>query len=92
MLPMYCEMLKNIKSWDTFCRNSTKRCNGSFFENQMWFHPFCYMDGCKLVFFNTLTLGASSQYLLPRTDVPSTLSMFIRQRGPVASELPIGDL
>ena len=40
-------MCKSMK--DTFCRNPKKRYNGSLFENQMWFHPFCDMDGCKPV-------------------------------------------
>ena len=25
-----------------------ERCNGSLFENKMWAHQFCYVDGCKL--------------------------------------------
>ena len=46
---MWCEMLKKIKSNEFFCRNPKKRHNGNVFENQMWFHPFCYMDGCEVV-------------------------------------------
>ena len=45
-----------------------------------------------ILYINTLTLGEVWQYLLSGADIDSPLSKFLRLLGPMASDLPIGDV